>query len=515
MTLKFSPPFSDNAVLQRNKAIIFRGKAKPGANVKLAFHNREFETAADKNGEWQVNAGEYRESRVPLTLTAYSESETASVNNLLIGDVWLCSGQSNMEFTLGGARYNYPGELGGYDNFIRQVFIPQNYNFKEAEKTLPDCCWNVFSPETAPDFTAVGYFFAKNLRERYNVPIGLIAAAVGGVPIAAFMSRDMLKDFPDDLAEADKCADSDYVSRTIGEYAAYEQDYADRLDAADDGLKQGWHKADYDDSDWEEADLFAPVSGSGAHWYRKTIDLPQSASGEAALFLGTAIDMDVVYVNGVKIGETFHRYAPREYYFRLPDCQKLSVAVRLQCYEGGGGFTSGKNCFLAAAKQTVDLVGNWKRRTGVLFENREKQTFFQYKPTGLFNGMIMPLTGYPISGVIWYQGESDAWTPTRYAEKTRQLINGWRELRGDNTLPFLMTQLAYWEEGDWDLLRRQQKLCLDLPNTGLAAAYDLGECNDLHPLNKRDIGERLARLAARIAYGEDLPVNPFEMYRCQ
>jgi len=514
MTLKFSPVFSENMVLQRNKNIIIRGTAEPRSPVYVSFRGTTFTTSADENGCWAVNAGKFPECREPFAITAVSGEETVSIGNVLIGDVWLCSGQSNMELTLDRTRHNYPDTMNSHDEFIRQVYIPPKYNFNEPEKTLPQCCWNVFSPQTAPDFSAVGYFFAKKLRERYNVPIGLIACAVGGAPVAAFMSRGMLKDFPEDLAEADECRDSAYVQKTIDDYAAYEMDYSKRLGAADEGLKQGWHKADYDDEDWEDADLFEPVNGSGAHWYRRTFEIPPSACGKAAVFLGTAVDMDEVYVNGEKIGETYYRYPPRGYYFTLPNCQKLNITVRLQCFNGGGGFTRGKSCFLATNSLTIDLIGVWKRKTGVLFESREGQTFFNWKPTGLYNGMIMPLSDFPINGVIWYQGESDAGSPERYAEKMRLLINGWREIWGEN-LPFLMTELAYWGEGqNWDALRRRQRQCLNLPNTGLAAAYDLGEENDLHPLNKRDVGERLARLAVRIAYGEDLPVNMFEMYNC-
>jgi len=519
MKLKISPYFSDGAVLQRDKNIRVRGIASPDFPVVISFFDKKHHDASDKNGDWEINLGCFLVCNNPLEMRVTSGEEEITVRDILIGDVWLCSGQSNMELTLDRVAHNYPDEMRVTDPLIRQLKIPQAYNFNGISE-LGECSWETFNPETATNFTAVGYFFAKKLRKRYGIPIGLLAAAVGGVPVAAYMSREMLRDFPEDLAEADKCADSAYVEKTIADYAAYERDYANRLNAADFGVNQKWYTQDYDDSDWEEADLCEPLTASGAYWFRKTVEIPSEMRGKrAALFFGTAIDMDEAYVNGEKVGVTYYRYPPREYPVALPDEPdggKLSIAVRLQCFEGRGGFIKGKNYFLAAENRVIDLGGVWRRKVGAFFEDRKPQTFFIFKPTGLWGGMVAPLSDFAINGVIWYQGESDGGNSERYAEKMKILINKWREIWGQERLfplPFLMTQLAYWgEEGDWNPLRGQQKRCLDLPNVGLAAAYDLGEENDLHPLNKRDVGERLARLAMRIAYGEKLPVNPYELY---
>lgn len=521
MTLRFSPLFTDNMVLQRNADVKIRGHAEPNAEVKVTFHKNEYSAKADENGEWAVNAGKFRESRTPLKMTAASGGDIVAVENILIGDVWLCAGQSNMEMTLDRARHNTPDEMYRHDNFIRQFKLPQIYKFDGPLKDFPENTdgWKEFSPDNAPVFTAAGYFFAKTLRSRYNLPIGLLSSAVGGTPIVAWMSRDMLKNFPEELDVADKCRDSAYVEKTIRDYEEYEREYSERLNAADEGLKQNWHKFDLNDNDWEEVPLCAPAAESGAYWYRKTVDLPAGLRGkEATIFLGTAADMDEVYINGQKIGETYYRYPPREYRFTLPESDKLNITIRLLVFNGNGGYTLGKNYFIATDKRVIDIGGSWKRKVGALFKNRNgeahPQVFFSYKPTGLYNGVISPLADFAIKGVIWYQGESDSGSHERYDEKTRLLIGGLREIWGEN-LPFLTTQLAYYEDpygADWNLIRGKQKDCLDLPNTGLAAAYDLGEHNDLHPLNKRDVGERLARLAMRIAYGETLPPNPFEMY---
>jgi len=518
MTLKMSPYFSDGMILQRDKDVVLRGTAEPRVPVSVDFSGKNHSAKADENGDWQINLGKFATCDAPAEMRVVSGSESIAVRDVLIGDVWLCAGQSNMELTLGRARHNYPDEMTVFNPHIRQLFIPQVYNFNEAG-TLPECGWESFSPETAPNFTAAGYFFAKKLRERYGVPVGLLSAAVGGTPIAAWMSRDMLADFPEDLAEADKCRDGDYINKTTADYEAYERDYFERLGAADEGIKHNWQEADFGDTDWQEVPLCEPAAETGAYWYRKTIALPSELRGKkAVIYLGTAVDMDEVWINGEKIGETAYRYPPREYGFTLPCRDTLNITVRLLVFNKNGGFTLGKNYFIGTNKRTIDIGGLWKRKVGALFADRNdaehRQTFFQYKPTGIYNGIVAPLSDYAIKGVIWYQGESDSGSCERYDEKTRLMVNGFRDIWGAE-LPFLATQLASYDDPwgtDWNRIRDKQKDALDLPNTGLAAAYDLGEHNDLHPLNKRDVGERLARLAARIAYGEDLPPNPYEMY---
>jgi len=520
MTLKISPYFSDGMVLQRDKDVIIRGTAEACLPVTVSFSGKSCSAEADERGQWQVNLGKFAACDKPDEMLVVSHRESIAVRDILIGDVWLCAGQSNMELTLDRARHNYPDEMCINNPYIRQLYIPQVYNFNGPEP-LSECKWESFSPETAPNFTAAGYFFAKKLREHYDVPIGLLSAAVGGTPIAAWMSRDMLKNFPEDLSEADKCRDGDYISKTTADYEAYERDYFERLNAADEGMKQNWQQADLDDGDWQKVPLCEPAAETGAYWYRKTIELPAELRGgnkQATIFLGTAVDMDEVWINGKKIGETAYRYPPREYGFTLPDRDTLNIAIRLLVFNKDGGYTLGKNYFIGTNKKTIDIGGLWKRKVGALFTDRNddehRQTFFQYKPTGIYNGIVAPLSDYAIKGAIWYQGESDSGSCERYDEKTRLLVNGFRGIWGEN-LPFLATQLAHYDDpwgSDWNRIRDKQKDALDLPNTGLAAAYDLGEHNDLHPLNKRDVGERLARLAMRIAYGEDLPPNPYEMY---
>jgi sialate O-acetylesterase len=526
MSLKLSKLFTDGMVLQRDAEIILRGFCEPNEFATASFGGKTATAKADENGFWSVSLGELEVNSEPQSLSVTSHGETLKVRDVLVGDVWVCGGQSNMELALNRTCHNYPGELCAENPLIRQFKVPQVYNFNEPadEFALDNCNWERFTPEAAQNFTAVGYFFAKKLTEKYKIPIGLLNTAVGGTPVAAWLSRKMLEDLglTEELAEAEKCKNAQYIEQTLREEEAYTSDYHKRLREADEGSRQGWKRADFDDSEWEKIPLCKDADkGTGVYWYRKTLEIPEEMQGkEATIFLGAAVDMDEVFINGEKLGVTYYRYPPREYKFTLPQQSELVLAVRLLCFGGFGGFCEGKNYFIATETRTLDIGGDWKRRFGTAFEDyKPPQTFFQYRPTGVYNGMISPLLNFAVKGFLWYQGESDAGNPARYAEKLTALINGWRAAwagcKNAKTAPFIQTQLAYWAftgGTDWDLLREQQKSCLALPCTGLAAAYDLGEYNDLHPQNKRDIGERLARLAMRLAYGEKTPPNVFEMY---
>jgi sialate O-acetylesterase len=519
MNLKLSPLFTDNMILQRNAEITLRGYCIPNEFATVSFGGKTATAKADENGLWSVSLGEFEACSEAQCMKVTSHGETLEVRGVLVGDVWLCGGQSNMELALNRTCHNYPDELKASNPLIRQFKLPQVYRFDEPvnEFGLTGGEWEIYCPETAQSFTAAGYFFAKKLAEKNKVPIGLLNTAVGGTPVTAWMSRGLLTELSlaEELAEAEKCRDKQYITQTLKADEDNSTDYHSRLWKADAGMQQAWAGAAFDDSDWETIPFCKDADkGTGVYWYRKTIDVPEELRGaEATIFLGLAVDMDEVFINGEKLGATYYRYPPREYKFTLPETEKLTIAVRLLCFGKTGGFAESKNYFIATETRTIDIGGKWKRRFSTAFESPKPQTFFQYKPTGLYNGMISPLLNYRIKGIIWYQGESDTGNPAPYAEKLTALINSWRKYWGD--VPFIQTQIAYYAltgGGDWDLLREQQKLCLALPKTGLALAYDLGEYNDLHPQNKRDIGERLARIAMRLAYGEKSPPNVFEMY---
>jgi sialate O-acetylesterase len=504
MSVQLSPLLSDGMVLQRNARVKLWGKADEP--VTITFLGRTYGAAMDADGNWEAvlyglqPGGPYELGINDITL-----------RDVYVGDVWLCSGQSNMQIPMQRVRHMYPEELQNPNPNIRQFTVPQRVDFHSPADSLECGNWMKASQETINDFSAVGYFFAKRLHERYKVPIGLILAAIGGTPIQAWMSREAVKGFPDLLAEADKCRDDAYVAGVQERDAKNAERFHAEIDNTDPGLAEKWYSPDYDDSAWNERDLLEPWTGAGSVWLRRTVMIPRELAGKpATLFLGTIIDEDYVYVNGALAGNTTYRYPPRAYDVpSLPE-GRCVIAVRV-ISKNGGCFTPGKQYLLTTDHGSFDLSGAWKFRRGGRSAVPEPETFFHYKPTGLYNGMIAPLKCFTIKGALWYQGESDADNPHGYAEKFEALMRGWRGDWGYD-FPVMFVELPHWGEGPhWNELRRQQRQSLRLPNTAMAAAFDLGEHNDLHPQGKQAVGDRLARCAMRVAYGEQMPRSPFEV----
>lgn len=522
MSVKLPYLISDGMVLQRNKQINIWGWAKPGEMVTVNFLGKSYTAVADHLGKWKVilspmNAGG------PYTMEIKCQHDTVQIKDILIGDVWVCSGQSNMVLPMERVIDLYPGEFDDCNiPFIRQFTVPDRYNFKGPQEELEGGTWDVLSKETLLKFSAVGYFFAKALYKKYNVPIGLIKACVGGTPIEAWMSNDIVYKFIENPDEFEKLKDDSYIESVSKEQEAKIKAWFDYLDAHDIGLnsKPPFFDENCSTSDWKVVTIPATWkemgldSTIGVVWFRKEIDMPSYMIGKPAkLYLGTIVDSDFTYVNGKLVGSTSYRYPPRKYNIPagLLKEGKNTIVVRVICNDGNGEFVKGKEYKIFTEDCKIDLKGQWLCKVGV--KNPEplpQQTFWQYKPTGLYNGMIAPLLNYSIKGIIWYQGESNTDRPEGYCKKLCDLIEDWRKKWGDSSLPFLYVQLANFMEpkpqpcdSNWARLREEQRrVLLHLENVGMAVAIDLGEWNDLHPSNKKDVGERLALLAQKVAYGE-------------
>ena len=504
MALQLPRLLSDGMVLQRNAKVELWGTADEP--VTVTFLEQEYQAVPDALGRWTVTLGDLPPGG-PHRLTV----NDVTLNDVYVGDVFLCSGQSNMQIPMRRVKHMYPEELQSPNAGIRQFTVPQRVSFHGPQNDLEGGGWAAASPETIGEFSAVGYFFAKRLYERYQVPIGLIHSAIGGTPIHAWMSREALKDFPGLPEEADLCADDAYVALKQAEDASNTERFFGKIDQADPGLYEKWYAPEYDDSGWEQRPLLKPWTGTGSVWLRKTVEIPPALAGKpATLFLGTVTDWDMVYVNGEAVGNTTYRYPPREYAVPSLPGGRCVIAVRI-ISKDGGCFTPGKQYLLATEAGSFNLNGEWRFRRGGQGVAPEPETFFHYKPTGLYNGMIAPLKRCAVKAILWYQGESDAGNPGRYAEKFANLVRAWRADWGYE-LPFLFVELPHWEGGpEWDFIRQQQWQSLDIPKTAMAAAFDLGEHNDLHPQGKQAVGDRLARCAMRVAYGEKMPFSPFEV----
>jgi sialate O-acetylesterase len=503
---------SDGMVLQRNQKLNVWGIADAGEKVEVKFLNKNYKTTADQTGNWKITLPEQKAGG-PYTMTI----NEITLKDILIGDVWLASGQSNMELPMRRLNPLYADEIKNVNNQnIRFFTVPQKYNFKSPQTELDGGKWESTNPQTILNFSGVAYFFAKELSQKNKVAVGIIHASLGGSPIQAWMDENSLKKYPEYLDEAKKWQNDDLIKSTeSGEQALSKAWYAE-LDQSDIGLNQDWENFDLNDSDWKTMNIpgsWEDKEGSfeGSVWFRKEINLTINQAGKAAfLNLGRIKDADVTYINGTKVGNVTYEYPPR--WYKIPAGilkeGKNVIAVRISNGSGKGQFIADKPYYLEIDGNKIDLKTEWKYKIGAKMEKMAPgQTFIRWKPTGLYNAMINPLINYNIKGAIWYQGESNTGKPKEYGDLLTTMITDWRNKWNQKDLPFFTVQLANFMEpkaqpveSNWAELREQQRqVSLKVPNTGLAVIIDIGEWNDIHPLNKKTVGDRLALQALKVA----------------
>lgn len=518
MSLHLSSLYTDGMVLQRDKHITIHGQAAAGSTVTVTFLSETYGTKADSTGAWSVQIGPYPFGG-PYIMELCEGQEKIYIQDIYIGDVWLLAGQSNMELQMERVRHMYPEEMQADSYPIVRLFRSENQYALDAPKTvLAGGKWLAASVKTIAKFSAVGYFFAKRLYAHLGVPIGLISTAIGGTPIHTWMGKEMLNAFPAEQAESEKYANNQLVSDIQEKESAATTAYYDQLNERDIGLRENWASCDFTDTHWVEQKLDCPWDESmakpGVLWFRKTLNIPQALAGKpATVFLGTIVDADTLYVNGIPVGTTPYRYPPREYQIpALPKGQCLLTLRVLNLY-GKGEITPQKFHMLTCGSFSYDLNTAWRFCRGTFAKAYQQETNFANKPTAYFNGMIAPLSRFPIKGMLWYQGESDADNPQHYQEKFSALLQGWRALFGEK-FPVIYAQLPLYNRTygvDWNLMRREQTKCLKNKNIAMIYTADIGDYTDLHPHNKQAVGDRFARAALRIAYHKDLPSSPFEL----
>ena len=513
-------------VLQEGREIPLWGRFYPRTSVVIRFLAKEYLTQTDDSGNWLLTldpaapGGPYL-----LAISGPEKGESLSFNEVFIGEVWLCSGQSNMELSMGRLRDDYSEEF-EQTSFpcVSQYIVPYTWDFSGPRADIPEARWVRASAESLAGFSGTGWFFAKYLRQSRPVPIGLIVAAVGGAPIESLMSRESLALFPRKIAQGFRYADPGLLKDSIDSSLSKARRWDDAVDREDIGLALRWSSPDVDDSSWDSIDLpgwFGEAEGlagfCGAMWLRKSFHVPADMEGkDLKLWMGTIVDADSAFVNGVQVGGTAYRYPPRKYLIPagVLKAGENRIALRVICTNGQGGVTPGKPFHIFPASRSpssgaIGLRGAWKFRIGARIDPRPEEFRPQWQPMGLFNGMIAPLLRLPFRGVLWYQGEANADDPVSYAELFSSLIADWRRRAGRDDLPFLFVQLPLFgepqanaESSAWARLRQAQASALRLPSTGMAAALDLGEWNDLHPLNKKEVGRRLALAADSIVYNK-------------
>ena len=508
--------FSDGMVLQRGSAIPVWGMAEPGARVAVSFDGTTVEASADGNGAWRVELPA-RESGGPLVLRIDDGKAPRELRDVLVGDVWLASGQSNMEWPISQSADGEAEVARANDPLIRHFKIPKSWAGL-PQWQLAGGDWVASSPDVAGRFSAVAHFFARELRASVDVPIGIIDSTWGGSSIEAWMdagTQGIDGDGLVELARRLKLEDAQALAQARANLARWQL-------PADD---TGWHVADLDTTQWD--DMAVPTlweaagwnGMDGVAWYRTSVTLTaDEARRGMALGVGRIDDTDTTWVNGIEVGSTELQYdAPRVYAVPAGVLREgvNAIAVRVTDVGGGGGIHGlpGELYAQPDGGMRRTLAGTWKFRpaevTALSLDDNKNQ-----RATLLYNAMIAPLQPFPIRGVIWYQGESNAGSieqALRYREQFPAMIRQWRAQWNVPELPFLWVQLASWrsggDQGDdspWAVLRESQTATLALPATGQAVAIDIGDVADIHPKNKQDVGKRLALVARHVAYGETL-----------
>ncbi len=510
---------SDSMILQRDAKLNIWGWASPNEKVSVLFNKKTYKTKADKTGNWCVVLPPMK-SGGPYTMTLTGKNKI-TIKGILIGDVWFCSGQSNMvhqmnihdvTYAKDIAEANYPA--------IRQFLVPTVANLQEPKNDLSNGQWKGAIGDNVRPFSAVAYFFAKKIYDKYKIPIGIINASVGGTPVEAWTSEEGLKDFSTILQTIEKNKDTAYVNGINRNAAAINKPQPQN----DLGLlsETKWFDEKYIASGWRNINIPGYWEDQGVKdlngivWYRKEINIPASMAGKAAkVWLGRIVDADELYINGTKISNTTYMYPQRRYSVPANVLKegKNNFVIRVTNNNGKGGFVPDKPYCIFAGNDTVDLKGTWQYKVGQVFEPQQqfaRSINTQNEPAALYNGMVSPLIHYAVKGILWYQGESNTSRPDEYAKLLPALIADWRN-KWNSNLPFIYAQLPGFmeynylpSESNWAALREAQRKALSVPHTAMTVNIDLGEWNDIHPDNKKDVGERMALAALKIAYGEDV-----------
>ena len=514
--------FADGMVLQREQPIVIWGHARKREEVTVEFAGHTVATRADAQGAWRVELPAHAAGG-PHVLRIRAGREARVLDDVLVGDVWLASGQSNMEWPIAESANAEAEIAAATDPLIRHFKVPRSWS-GVPEWQLAGGEWVASSPEVAGRFSAVAHFMARALRESTGVPIGIIDSTWGGSRIEPWMDAATLG------LDLDASAQSLRAAREADERALAET--RRKLSLWPEGVADdsGWEAVDFDVSDW----VSIPVPGlwesagwvglDGVAWYRATFTLAaEEAAAGVLLGVGRIDDSDVTYVNGHRVGATTLQYnLPREYAVSASALRagENIIAVRVADAGGGGGIHGDRaELFVqpsGGARRAID--GDWRFRVADARLSAADDGKNQFD-TLLYNAMIHPLQPVGLRGVIWYQGESNAFSveeAQRYRTLFPDLIRQWRTQWKAPALPFLWVQLASFGTGvdvlvdgvvqvsPWSVLRESQSAALSLPATAQVVTIDIGDVADIHPRNKQDVGKRLALAARRIAYDESL-----------
>jgi len=525
--------FSDNMVFQQKTKAAIWGKADAGKTVSIAtsWNSKTYQVTATADGGWKVFAAT-PEYGGPFTVTI-SDGEEVTLKNVMIGEVWLCSGQSNMEFPVAGWSQvvNYKQEVTDamYPNIRLLTVDHVESTVPLAEAKIKGGGWQPCTPETVTGFSAVAYFFAKEVYKKTGMPVGLIHSSWGGTIVEAWESEGTVKQFADLSPALDKVKTLD-KEQSQALYSKEINAWQKAVKDKDPGYKNGvavWAATNVDTGGWQP--MIVPSfwekneleEFDGVVWLRRKINIPAEWVGkDLQLNLGGVDDNDITFFNGEKVGESNGFNVMRNYTIPAGKVKAGENILTVRIVDGGGegGIYGDKNkMFLATTSgERIALDGGWQYKVAVDFKDTPMPALNAgpNRPTVLFNGMINPLVQFTIRGVLWYQGESNVSRAHQYRQLFPGLINDWRQKFNNKNMPFYFVQLANYlklsqqpKPSAWAELRDVQLKTLSLPNTGMAVTIDIGDGNDIHPKNKQDVGKRLALIALAKNYGEDVPYS--------
>ena len=539
--------FQSGMVIQRDKQVPVWGTADAGERITIRMNKFKTIAIADANGRFRADLPAMKAGG-PYTLMVGD----IVLTNVLVGDVWLCSGQSNIDVTIERVYPQYTKEIDAFSNDKIRIFRVQNETNTHGvqEDIRPTSTnWKPLTKENAWLFSAVGSFLGKRMFEKTGVPQGIIVNSWGGTPIEAWISTDSLQqDYPDYVEKTQLYQSDEYVKAQAQANQFVDQRWNELLNTKDPGILQHFIALDYDDSAWETVNQFslewAKKNGRGiigTIWLRQHIQVDKAHAGQPArLLLGTLFDQDITYLNGKEIGHTYYQYPPRRYDIPAGMLREGDNVITIRFINKYGivHFIPEKPYLLAFGddrfsqnpmpKDIIPLSENWKHHAGAEMPSCPSGgASLQNLPTTLYNAVVYPLAPYAVSGVVWYQGESNTGNPSPYANLLRKMIGNWRSLWKAPTLPFCIVQLANHDgrqqtgfpspltpqttpvNSGWARLREaQREVAVNDPFAELAVAIDLGEPVDIHPLRKKEVAERIGQCFDRLVFGKKVALSP-------
>ena len=538
--------FQSGMVLQRGKAIPVWGKADAGESVTILFNKKQYTTTADANGKWRIDLPKMKAGG-PYTLEVKSEgvnSEKLVLDNVMIGDVWLLSGQSNIDVHIERVYPQYVQEVDNYENPQIRLFRVQNETATHGPKDdirPTSINWKPLNKQNAWPFSAIGYFLGKRMFEKTGVAQGVIVNSWGGTPIEAWISKDSLeRDYPMLVKRAAFYENDNYIRAQMQANGEASRRWNELLEKSDD--VQTYPQPSCPDADWQTINQNDWTwRGTGSIWLRQHIQIDKAHAGKPArLLLGTLYDQDITYLNGKQIGSTGYQYPPRRYDISEGLLQEGDnvIAIRFINKNGAVHFIPEKPYMLCFGddrfsqnplpKDVIPLGNTWKFHIGAEMPSCPGgDVSLQNQPTTLYNAVLYPLAPYAISGIVWYQGESNTGNPAPYADYLKKLIGCWRDTWQDQQMPFVIAQLANYDgrqqtgmprpisyqaepvNSSWAQLREAQRLVAKAdPYAELAVLNDLGETVDIHPLRKKEAAERIALCFDRLVYNNKVWLSP-------